>query len=342
MNLLVKCIIWDADNTVWDGILAEEGVTGLRQLSMQLLRLAREKGIINAMVSRNDISVLKGELERQGIANEFVYVLADWGNKSENVKTIVGQLDFTPETIVFIDDQAYEREEVETNCPGVKVIDPNDARAMEALSLHCGALKVSKEAMARANQYLADRKRKAAEASFTGTTTDFAATLDLKLTIRAAAEDDVARAHELLVRTSQLNATGHIYSENEIAARMRTDNERVFAIELEDRFGNYGIIGIILMDLLMDHWIIKQFVVSCRVMSRGVLGIVCSCLMRKASEAGVSLKISFCEGPRNQNMHATLRFWGFKTEAGDKQILVWSGQKAPAIPPYVTIESTVC
>jgi FkbH-like protein len=160
--------------------------------------------------------------------------------------------------------------------------------------------------------YLADIDRKRAEEEFVGPSEEFLATLEMEFTIAPAQAEDLKRAEELTVRTHQLNTTGYTYSLAELDALRQSPDHLLLVATLDDRFGTYGKIGLALIEKGTEAWTIKLFLMSCRVMSRGVGTVFMNHILNLAREAGVQLHAEFLSNDRNRMMLITYKLGGFK------------------------------
>jgi FkbH-like protein len=158
-------------------------------------------------------------------------------------------------------------------------------------------------------------QRDAAEQEFIDDDRDFLGTLGMVLRIDRAGEQDLQRAEELTVRTSQLNSTGVTYSYAELDRFCTSPDHLVLVAGLDDRFGSYGTIGLALIETGQPIWKLKLLLMSCRVMSRGVGGVLLNEILRLANRHATGLVAEFAETGRNRSMYITYRFAGF-TEAG--------------------------
>ncbi|WP_327358796.1 HAD-IIIC family phosphatase [Streptomyces sp. NBC_01304] len=341
MTTTVKCVVWDLDNTVWDGVLLEDGDVKLRPVVVEVLRTLDERGILHAIASRNDHDAAMAKLTEFGIAEYFLHPQINWGNKSASVRAVAEAINIGIDTLAFVDDQPFERDEVRFAHPEVLCIDALDAERIPELPQMQPRF-VTADSRERRHLYRADIRRKEAEETHEGTDEQFLASLGMRFTIAPAQERDLQRAEELTVRTNQLNATGYTYSYDELDAfRVSPDHELLVA-GLEDTYGTYGKIGLALVERGADAWTLKLLLMSCRVMSRGVGSVLLNHLIRSAHEAGARLRAEFVPTSRNRTMFVTYKFAGFREVAkdGEVSVLEHDGTRVPEFPAYmdVTVE----
>ncbi|MFD8821926.1 HAD-IIIC family phosphatase [Streptomyces sp. NPDC059605] len=337
----VKCVVWDLDNTVWDGVLLEDGDVTLRPAVVEVLRTLDERGILHSIASRNDHEAAMAKLEEFGIAEYFLHPQIHWGNKSDSVKAVAEAINIGIDTLAFVDDQPFERDEVGFAHPQVLCIDALDAPGIPELPAMRPRF-VTADSRERRHLYRADIRRKDAEQAHRGTDEDFLASLGMRFTIAPAQERDLQRAEELTVRTNQLNATGYTYSYEELDAFRRSPDHDLLVAGLEDTYGTYGKIGLALVERGEDAWTVKLLLMSCRVMSRGVGSVLLNHLIRSAHDAGVALRAEFVPTNRNRTMFVTYKFSGFREVGrnGDVSVLEHDGTHIQGFPPYmdVTVE----
>jgi FkbH-like protein len=334
----IKCIAWDLDNTLWSGVLLEDKEVLLRDDVIRIIKTLDSRGILQSIASKNEHHTAMEKLRELGLEDYFLYPQINWNSKSSSVKAIASSLNIGLDTIAFIDDQSFEREEVKFSIPEVLCIDA--AELGELLEMpEMNPRFQTEDSRLRRQMYLSDIERKRAEETFVGPQEEFLATLNMVFTISQAREDDLQRAEELTVRTHQLNTTGYTYSYDELDAFRRSDSHKLFVASLTDKYGDYGKIGLALVECREDVWIIKLLLMSCRVMSRGVGTIMMNYLMRLAKAAGARLQAEFISNDRNRMMYITYKFAGFKEggHVGEATIFEHDLERLQPFPEYVDI-----
>jgi FkbH-like protein len=336
----VKCVVWDLDHTVWNGILLEDEQVELRPGVAEILRELDERGILQSIASRNDHDRAMARLRALGIADYFLHPHINWNAKGQNVEQIAKKLNIGLDTFLFIDDQPFEREEVAFACPAVRTMDAADLSGLLALP-ELNPEFITDDSRKRRLMYRADIERNAAEEGFEGPSEDFLRTLDMRFTLAPCGEEDLKRAEELTVRTNQLNTTGYTYDYDELNAFRTSPDHLLLVAGLEDRYGTYGKIGLSLVEKTTpEFWTVKLLLMSCRVMSRGVGTIMMSHIMEQAKAAGARLRAEFVPNGRNRMMEVTYRFGGFREVERQGEMIVFEHdleQVAP-FPEYVRVE----
>jgi FkbH-like protein len=307
----VKLLVWDLDNTLWDGTLLENDGVRLRPGVRATLDALDQRGILHSIASKNDYDLAMAKLREMGVEQFFLYPQVSWNSKAAGIKNIADTINIGLDAIAFIDDEPFEREEVRHAIPEVAVFDSSDLESLADRPEFMPPF-ITEDSARRRAMYLADAERKRAEEQFVGPSEEFLATLGMELTIDRAREEDLKRAEELTVRTHQLNTTGYTYSFEELDAFRRSPNHLLLIAGLTDKFGAYGKIGLTLIEKAPSVWTIKLFLMSCRVMSRGVGTILMNHLLGLARTNGVALHAEFLSNKRNRMMLITYKMGGFK------------------------------
>jgi FkbH-like protein len=333
----IKCLVWDLDNTLWDGVLLEGDHVAPRQEMLDILHRLDQVGILHSIASKNDEADALARLRELGLADMFVYPQIGWHAKSDSITQIAKSINIAVDALAFVDDQQFEQAEVAHVHPGVTCIDPDDlAAAIQKPDFNPRF--ITDESRQRRHMFLGQIARDETEREFVGTSEEFLAQLDMVFTIRRASRDDLQRAEELTVRTNQLNSTGRTYSYDELDQLRRSDDHLVLVADLVDKFGSYGTIGLALAER-GDPWHLRLLLMSCRTMSRGVGTILLNHVMTRAKEAGSRLRADFVETGRNRMMQVTYAFAGFEEASRDGNRVVLESDLSRIQPaaPYVTV-----
>ncbi|MFL6110917.1 MAG: HAD-IIIC family phosphatase [Catenulispora sp.] len=335
----VKCVVWDLDNTLWDGVLLEDGQVVPRPGAVEVIRTLDARGILQSVASRNDHDAAMEQLERFGLAEYFLYPRITWNPKSDAVAEIAKALNIGLDAVAFVDDQPFELEEVAFRHPQVLCVPAAEIESATAGWEEFQPRFITDESRRRRQLYRNDIRRDEAEEESRAAGEDFLATLDMVFTIAPAAEEDLRRAEELTVRTNQLNSTGRTYSYEDLRALCESPDHLVLVAELQDRFGPYGKIGLALVDTGGPVWVLRLLLMSCRVMSRGVGAVLLHHVMALARDHGARLRAEFVETGRNRAMFVTYRFAGFREvgEDGGATLLEADLQNVPPPPGHLTV-----
>jgi FkbH-like protein len=333
-----KCLVWDLDLTVWDGILAEGDDVKLRPGVLEVVRTLDERGIVQSIASKNDRGQAEAKLRELGIAEYFLCPQIHWGSKAESLRQIATALNLGINALAFVDDQPFERDEVTFSLPEVLCLDAADLAALPALPA-LNPRFVTEDARRRRHMYLEDGVRAEAEARFDGPKEEFLAQLDLRFTVGRARASDLQRVEELTLRTNQLNATGYTYSYEELDRLRVSDDHLLLVAGLDDRYGSYGKIGVALVERGAAAWTLKLLLMSCRVMSRGVGSVMLAYVMEQAQRAGVPLWAEFVPTDRNRQLYVMYRFAGFEERETRGKLTLLEHPLAEPVryPSYVSV-----
>ena len=335
----VKCVVWDLDETIWDGILSENKNVTLKEGITDIIKELDRRGILQSVASKNNEDDAVAKLKEFGIFEYFLYPQINWNAKSSSVKVIREKLNLGINTFAFVDDQDFERAEVAHALPEVLVIDSKDYTKM--LDMDCMKPEfITEDTINRRRMYISDMQRKKEEAAFEGTSHEFLDTLNMQLKIEKVTEADLQRAYELTVRTHQLNSTGYTYSYDELLGYINSDSHIFLIASLKDRFGDYGKIGLALVENT-DAMRIKLLLMSCRVMSRGVGSAFLVHLIRLAKRYNKELYADFLETDRNRVMYITYKLMGFEEEENNdgKILLKYDSDEDKEFPEYFHVET---
>lgn len=335
----IKCVVWDLDGTIWDGILLEDDQVTVRPWVVESIRRLDSLGILHSIASKNDRELALDRLRALGLENLFLYPQISWNSKSSSIQAIAKALNLGLDAFAFVDDQEFERAEVAHGAPGVTCLDISELDQALARPEFSPRFVTDESAQRRA-MYQAQITRDELESDFVGTSEEFLAQLGMTFTIAPARREDLQRAEELTVRTNQLNATGRTYSYEELDGFRESDDHLLLIASLTDKFGSYGKIGVVLVELGADVWHLRMLLMSCRVMSRGVGMVLLNHIMTLAAEAGVELRADFVETGRNRLMQVTYAFAGFRELNRDGTRVLLTADLANLQPPpaYVRLE----
>ena len=279
-----KVLAVDADNTLWRGIVSEEGadaVTPYAAFQRGLLAL-KEKGVLLVLLSKNDpvaggTSPLARALARADMPlslEDFAFVGVNWEPKPGNLLAAAKALNLGTDSFVFLDDNPHERAQMKAHLPEVMVVEDVEgrlARGPEGLAEELGATFFADAGRTEEDLLRAQRQAAARSASVPGqmaafSKADYLKTLELKVTPARAAAADVPRLAQMAGKTNQFNATTIRRTEEEFRALIDDSAKRVYVYRLQDKFGAMGIVCYIVAD--MGRRRITDFVMSCRAMGR--------------------------------------------------------------------------
>ena len=338
MEQKIKCVVWDLDNTLWNGVLSEGDDVKLREGITEIFKTLDERGILQSIASKNNFDDAYKKLEELGVAEYFLYPQINWNPKSEGIKKISQSLNLGLDSFAFVDDSPFEREEILSADERIMTIDAADIDKIASMERMIPKF-ITEDTKNRRKMYIADSKRKQEEQEFTGDNTEFLKSLGMKLTISPVTEHDLQRAYELTVRTHQLNSTGYTYSYEELQSFINSENHIFLIAQLTDKFGDYGKIGLILVENT-DVLRIKLLLMSCRVMSRGVGSAILIYLAKLKEKLNKPMFAEFKTTDRNRIMYITYKIMGFdEIEDNDGDVLLeYTSEESKEFPSYFEVE----
>lgn len=315
----IKLLIWDLDNTVWDGTLVEAGQVSLKESILEIIKALDRRGILQSVASKNDYSLAAAKLEEFGLMEFFLYPQINWNAKSESIKKIVNKFSIGFDTVAFIDDSSYELDEVSYHCPDILCLNENCIE--EILDMDCFKPDfLTDDTINRRRMYQEDVLRMNEEQVFSGSNESFLHKLNMELRISVARENDLIRMQELIIRTNQLNTTGYSYSYEQLVELSTSTNYKCYVCTLADKYGSYGQIGLSVINISEEQWTIELLLMSCRTINRGIGSIFLNYLIHAANKANVRLIGKYIPNNKNRLMQLTYQFAGFKFIGTEQKI----------------------
>lgn len=294
----VKCIVWDLDNTVWDGVLVEDGPGRLRLKSdiAAILRELDQRGILHSIASKNSPEAALQALKDFQLDHYFLCPQISWQPKSQAIRAIAQQLNIGIDSILFVDDSEFELGEVAAACPQVQTL--NAERYRSLLTRSDCAVPVTAESRERRKLYRVEESRQAIAQKFSNDYMAFLRHCEINLTVRRMTEENLERVHELTQRTNQMNFSGNRYDREVLRELLSKPCLDTFVLSCEDRFGSYGVIGFSVVDRREPRMIDLMF--SCRIQSKRVEHAFLACVIRKyIEETGSDFYANYRQTPRN-------------------------------------------
>jgi methoxymalonate biosynthesis protein len=312
----VKCVVWDIDNTLLDGVYLEasEPPPADPVLSSVVHALA-SRGILQALASRNPPEA--AQYVRSVIGADFAAGECGWGSKAAAIVRIAADLDIPLDSMAFVDDDMLERAEVAAELPDVLVLTPEDAAEAADWPQFSPAV-ITDEARRRGQLYAERRRRQDAARVFGGSRDEFLRHVGTRVTIGTARPADAPRLHELSVRTHQLNSGGQPMTETDLSGLLGSPEHEVATLRLADDFGDDGLVGsAILARNGGTSMSVPLIMMSCRALGRGALDALLAWTCRTAARAGATELVVPClVTDRNVPMRLALAAAGFRAEPG--------------------------
>lgn len=330
-----KCLVFDLDNTLWGGVVGDDGTAALKiggaypgSAHLELQRYGRDlvaQGVMLAVASKND-----EDIARDAIANHpemvlrpdsFVAVRANWDPKPGNVRQLAAALNIGADSMVFVDDNPVERGMMRELLPQVATVElPADPAGYASIVARRGdfnLLSLTAEDLSRTAMYRAQVQRDELH-SGAGSLEEYLVGLDSRLTVEKLGDFNLARVVQLFGKTNQFNLTGRRYTEDEVRTRTSAGEAAFFGGRLADRFGDNGLVAAWSLTRAGDGaWQVENFVMSCRVFSRNVEDAVVGLVLRAAKAAGApAVRARFAPTAKNAKFAGFYPALGFERTDG--------------------------
>jgi FkbH-like protein len=348
LGMTKKCIVLDLDNTLWGGIVGEEGFNGIKlgpeppgntfmEFQRVLLSL-QQRGIILAINSKNNfedaIKVIKDHPYMILREEHFASIKINWKDKVSNMREIVKDLNIGSDSLIFIDDDPVNREFVKSTIPEILVLDVvNDSSIYASMienMIDFSVLKITDEDKNRGKMYLKQKEVNELQESTPDLET-FLSQLNLKITIKEVDEFTLPRTSQLILKTNQFNLTTKRYQQIEIGKMISDSNFFVGCAQVEDKFGDNGITGVFIIRKENEkEWIIDTFLMSCRIMGRDIEKGIMAFIINKAKENKVKkIRADFIPTQKNKPIGNFLSDCGFEKDEDSWTYIIKSKIKFP-------------
>ncbi|HVW28534.1 MAG TPA: HAD-IIIC family phosphatase [Polyangiaceae bacterium] len=296
-----KVLVLDLDNTLWGGVIGDDGLNGIelgdtsprgeafKAFQTYVARLQR-RGVLLAVCSKNDEAIAREPFEKHPEMvlrmDDIVSFKASWGPKSDAIRAMAEELNLGLDSFVFVDDNPAEVEIVRQFVPEVHCIvlgpDPSTFVQRLADSRHFDVTAVTSDDAARTRQYRAEASRRASATEATDMDA-YLRSLEMEARIREFREIDVPRIAQLINKSNQFNLTTRRRTEAEVAALVGSSRHPAFTIRLSDKFGDHGLIAIVIGEIRETTLHVDTWLMSCRVLKRQVEEETVNEMMRLAA-----------------------------------------------------------
>ncbi len=353
---VAKCLVCDLDNTLWGGIVGEDGYDGI-QLGVEypgaaFVALQRavldlfQRGIILAICSKNNrddaMQVIAEHPHMLLRPHHFAAMRIDWSDKVEGLRQIAAELNVGLDSLVLLDDNPVECQNVRENLPEVGVLhlagDPVGYAERLRRQPCFERLSLSAEDRQRGGMYASQRRRGELEKS-SARIEDFYRSLQMKIEFTEVSAATLARAAQLTQKTNQFNTTTRRYTEQQLATFAADSSHRIFTARVTDRFGDNGIVGLAIVALTAEEWTLDTFLLSCRVIGRTVETAMLATLAERARSAGARyLGGEFLPTRKNAPAADVYARHGFRRvgeEAGASRWRLDLSEDTVAPPPWI-------
>ncbi|MFD8371455.1 HAD-IIIC family phosphatase [Streptomyces sp. NPDC059688] len=356
-----KVLVVDLDNTLWDGVLGDDGPDGIAMAGsyrgeafaafQKVVAQLGSQGVLLAVCSKNDQEpverVLADHPDMVLRPDAFVQVTANWRPKDANLREIASRLNLGTDSLVFADDSPFECGLVATGLPEAAVV-----RLDEEPALHIDRLladgwfdtpELTEADRQRAGQYRADAGRRELLDS-AATPEDYLRALDVRVTVSPVTEPDVARISQITLRTNQFNLTTRRLQPADVRRLLDTPGHLVLAVRSRDRFGDNGLVGAVFAERTGDGLRIDNVLLSCRVFARGIEQSALGALLAHARETGAqAVTAAYRPTAKNHKVRDLYPSLGFRTagETPDGGLdFVHPLTDLPPVPGHVTLDAT--
>jgi FkbH-like protein len=298
-----KCLVLDLDNTLWGGVIGDDGLDGIAlgqnsavgeaHVALQRFLLdLRRRGVILAVCSKNEDATaripFRDHPEMVLKEDHIAVFVANWSDKANNLREIAATLNLGTDSLVFLDDNPVERERVRQVLPEVAVPelneDPADYVSLLANAGYFEAIALSEEDLARADFYQANAERVSLQR--VGNLEEYLCSLQMVATISPFKAVGRIRIAQLINKSNQFNLTTRRYSESDVEAFENDPSKFCLQVRLADRFGDNGMISVVIFDKGLDQWSCDTWLMSCRVLGRRVEELVLAAVAEAARSAG--------------------------------------------------------
>ncbi len=330
-----KCLAVDLDNTLWGGVIGEDGVNGIALSNVKegarfkdaqrILKKMKEQGVMLAILSKNNPEDVEPVYRHPDMVlrhEDFTAEMINWESKCVNIRTLAEELNIGLDAFVFLDDNPAEREQMKAECPEVAVPDfPKDssllpdtvAKIYEEFFL---TLEVTGEDRGKTAMYRAEHRRKA-DLSAAVSVEEFLKKLEMKLDFHRMRPEEEKRVTQLTNKTNQFNVTTKRYSEEEIHRLSAGGDSEIYTVHMADKYGDQGLTAVLIIRYAGKQAEIDTFLMSCRVMGRSAEREIMACLRRVMEEKGIeTVRAAFVRSAKNKPVETLFESLGFALLSG--------------------------
>ncbi len=310
-----KVLVLDADNTLWGGIVGEDGIDGIKydenypgilyKKFQQQLKEILNTGIVLTMVSKNNFNDVKEVFDNKKMAlewNDFLIKKINWKPKSQNIKEIAQEINVGIDSLIFIDDNPFEIEEVKNSIEvdGILINQDNILNILDDIRLK--TIIITQEDKNKLNQYKSEQKRISVFKSISNID-KFIESLNIKINYWINNKNQLKRITQLINKTNQFNLTTKRYTESEVEKMI--EKNKVFSFQVEDKFGDMGIVSVV----IVKENQIDTFLMSCRVLGRKIENKIMQIVL---DNVDLPLKALYVKNPKNSQVEELYEKIGFR------------------------------
>lgn len=353
-----KCLVLDLDNTLWGGVIGDDGVEGIAlgqgsasgEAFLEIQRLSkrlRQRGVILAVCSKNEhdaaIKPFREHPEMALAEDDIAVFHANWTDKAANLRAIAETLEIGLDALVFLDDNPAERAQVRRELPMVAVPEVPEDPALYPRTLSAGgwfeAISFVEEDAKRADDYRAQAKRR--ELASTSDVAGYLQSLEMICALKPFDAVNRARITQLVNKSNQFNLTTRRYTEPQIASVESDPDVFTLQVRLSDRFGDSGMISVIIFRKQDDAWVNDTWLMSCRVLGRRVEEAVLAAVVRAARAEGVGRLVGeYIPTAKNRMVSGHYKKLGFEQTSDTDGHTTWVLDLATYVEPVLPMTFT--
>lgn len=304
---MIKCIVFDLDNTIWDGTLDANDNVKINENISSYIKRAYEQGIVLAIASKNNYEQAYKKIVELGIEKFFYEFYISWDDKYKAIKDLAKRLNISEEHVLFVDDSDIELSEALYYIPTLQILNVKDVKLLS--NYLNDAEPMTDEAKNRNKIYkiLEQRKEKQEKMS----KEDFLKYCNIVIDIYQAKEDEFYRINELLSRTNQMNLNNKILTVSELKKISQEKGYTIFSVKMKDIFADYGIVGTTIIEETENVIEIKYFAISCKVEGRNIGKNVLKYVKEIAKEKNKDVVAKYIYNLKNEKLKALFILNGF-------------------------------
>ncbi|MER5757259.1 HAD-IIIC family phosphatase [Streptomyces sp. NPDC002088] len=352
-----KCLVVDLDETLWGGVLSEDGFDGIEvgdglrgkafSAFQRVVKQLVSQGVLLSAVSKNDLDPVREVLRSHpGMAlneDDFLQVRADWTGKHGHLREIADTIGIGIDSFVFVDDSPHECGVVRAQCPDVDVVQLDQEPALHVEKLLAdgwfNVRAVTAEDAQRTSLYQADAARGELRAAHVSVD-DYLHDLGITVTVGPVERDEIARVSQLTLRTNQFNLTTERLQPADVEQRADDPAATVLSVHVSDRFGSSGLTGALFLRRSGDVLTIENFLLSCRVLARGVEQACLAAVLHDAKAQGIhSVEAAYRATAKNAKVRGLYPGHGFEATGGDERSTTFRHRldQLPAVPDHIRL-----
>ncbi|MGW0560028.1 HAD-IIIC family phosphatase [Streptomyces sp. NPDC003016] len=365
-----KVLVVDLDNTLWDGILGDDGPDGIAAATtyrgeafgrfQRTVKQIGAQGVLLAVCSKNDrepvLGVLRDHPDMVLRETDFVRINANWDPKDGNLRDIAARLNLGTDSFVFADDSPFECGLVASSLPEVAVVRLDEEPASHVDRLLADGWfdvrELTAEDQRRAGQYRSEAGRQDLREG-AGSMEEYLRALDVRVEVSPVRDHELARIAQITLRTNQFNLTTRRLQQADVRERLDSPDHFVLAVRSRDRFGDNGVVGALFAHREADGLRIDNMLLSCRVFARGIEQAAVAALLSYAKESGAAaVHASYRPTAKNHRVRDFYPSMGFGTvgasESGSGEAESGFGEAEfrhpltdlPAVPGHLTLDAS--